>query len=144
MKMPAAERFGLRFSLAILRQPATSRGHQAKTQVESRTIRIHRFGPHSRINSCGIPSRVETIIPRRTRVTLITTCGSCEYHYCSINTERRNSENCWSNCGNLAPSISTHFRILLKNKHLDLFQDGPLLANCAPPARVPVYWCPET
>jgi len=130
--MATTDRFELRSS-PNARKSAAWR-HNAKTQANPRAIRLHRLGPQGRVNSYDISSRIETIIVRRLHASarLRTINGRGSYHYCSINTERRNSENCWSNCGNLAPSISTHFRILLKNKHLDLFQDGPLLANCAP------------
>ncbi len=142
--MAAADRFGLRFSSANARKPASCWGHKAKTRANSHPVQPQKFGPLSRVNSYDMPSRVETIIPRRGCVTQLRACGPYEYHYGSINTERRNSENCWSNCGNPAPLSSTHFRNKLINKHLDLFQDGPRLANHVPPARVPRYWCPES
>lgn len=142
-KMAAADRFSVRFSPAKARNSASSRGHKAKMRGVSRPIQIQKFEPLSRVNSCAIPSRVETNVPRYGFVTLRTACDVFEYHYCSINTERRNSENCWSYCGNPTPSISTYVRISLKNKHLDLFQNGPPLAKYVPPARVHMYWCPD-
>jgi hypothetical protein len=143
-KMAAADRFGLRFSLANACKPASGWGQKAKTLAKNGAIRLDRIQPNLRINSCGIVSRVETVIPRRVCARPLTISVRSEYHYCSINAERRNSENCWSFCGNPATSISADFRIPLINKHLDLFQNGPPLANCVSPARVLTYWCPET
>ena len=143
-KMAATDRFGLRLSLAGVRKPARSSGQKAKTRAQSRNTQLHCFELRNHINSCYTSSRVETIIPRRARVIALTTCKRRKYYYRSINTERRNSENSWSNCGNPAPSNSTHFRILLINKHLGFLQIGPPLANYVPPARVLMYWCPES
>jgi hypothetical protein len=132
--MAATDRSGFGFLPANAGEPANAWDQKAKTQANPRAVRLHRFGPGSRVDSCGISSRVETINPRRTRVTQLTTRGSCEYHYCSINTERRNSENCWSICGNPVPSIFTHLHTPLIIKHLGLFQIGPSRANCVSPA----------
>lgn len=142
--MSAADRFGLRLLPANAQGPAHSRSHKAKNPVNPRAIRLHRFGPQSRVNSCSILSRVETIVTRSHYRSARAISRRNKYHYSGINTERRNSENSCTNCGNLAPSISTHFRMSLINKHLDLFQNGPPLANHVPPARVRKYWCPES
>jgi hypothetical protein len=141
--MATADHFGFRFSLANARNPASSWGQEAKTLAKTSAFRLHRYGACTRINSCYTESRVETITPREFCVRPLTATARCQYHYCSINPQRRNSENCWSFCGNPAPSISTDFRIPLTNKHLDLFQNGPTLANYVPPAQVLMYWCPE-
>jgi hypothetical protein len=143
-KMAAANRFGFRFSLANAGRPASGWGQKAKTLAKICAIRLDRIQPDERIYSCGIASRAETIMSRRICVSLLSSSGRGQYCYCSISAERRHSENCWSNCGNPVPSISTDFRIPLKNKHLDLFQNGPRLANRLVPARVLMYWCPET
>ena len=141
--MPERNRFRLRFSLANARRSASSWGHMAKMRAESRLTQLHRFEQRIRINSCGISSLVETIILRRICVRLLTISARSRYHYCSINLRGRNSENCWSICGNPAPWNCADFLIPLTRKHLDLFQNGPPLANYVPPARVLMYWCPE-
>ena len=92
-------------------------------------VQLHRFAPQSRANSCAILSLVETIIARSEFSSVRAISRSREYHYSSINAERRNSENICTNCGNPALSISAHFRMLLISKHLELFQNGPPLAN---------------
>ncbi len=134
MKMAAADRFGLRFSLATVGKPASRGDSKAKTQAALHAIRFHPSGLRGRISSCAISSRVETIIPRRTCVSLRNGSRAGAYHYCSMNAERRNCENSWSNCGNLAPSGSRHFRIALRLKNLGLSHNGPLRANHLPPA----------
>jgi hypothetical protein len=96
--------------------------------------------------SCQKLSRVETIIPRnplRSQTITVPLGVNTQYHYPSVKPVRRKSENCCTNCGNLAPLILTVFRNLLINKHLDLFQNGPRLANCVVPAQVHLYWCPK-
>jgi hypothetical protein len=127
--MAATDRFGLR-SWRNSRKSAHAWSHNAKTQVKPRAIRLHRFGPQGRVNSYDISSSVETIIVRRLYASarLRTLNGRGPYHYSSINPQRRNSENCWSFCGNPATSNSADFRTPLINKHLDLFQNGPPLA----------------
>jgi hypothetical protein len=142
--MAAVDRFGLRFSLANACWPASSWGKKAKTLAKTSAVRLDRIRPNLRVNSCGNASRAETIIPRRLYVSLLTTSGRNQYHYCSINPQRRNSENTWSICGNPVPWNCADFRIPLTNKHLDLFQNGPPLASYVPPARVLTYWCPES
>jgi hypothetical protein len=127
--MATTDRFALRFLIANLRKRARSRGHNVNARAESSSIQLHSFSLRSRVNLCGISSRVETTISRRARVTQLSTRGSRECHYCSINTERRNSENCWSFCGNPGTSNSANFRTPLINKHLDLFRNGPPLAS---------------
>ena len=140
----AEDSFGLRFSLARVRKLASSWGHKAKTQAKLLSVRAYRSGPQSRVNSCGTPSRIETIIAQVRCANVHTRSFGRTYHYSSINTERRNSEKSCSNCGNLAPCKSIHFCISLINKSLDFFQSGPPLANHLPPAQVRPYWCPES
>jgi len=144
--MAATDRCGLLSSVANACKSARARSHEAKTQAIPRAIRFHRFELQSRVNSCDMSSRVETIILRRlSRSALLRAInGRGSYHYCSINPQRRNSENSWSICGNPETSDSADFRTPLINKHLDLFQNGPPLANDVSPARVLMYWCPET
>jgi hypothetical protein len=132
--MAAASRFGLRTSSANAGKPASGWCQKAKTLAKICTVRSDQIQPNHRINSCGIASRVETIISQRFCVNLLTPIGSSQYHYCSINTERRNSENSCTNCGNPNPSICTDLHILLKYKHLDLSQNGPRLAKYVSPA----------
>lgn len=141
--MVAANPFRLRFSRASANEPASGWGQKAKALAKTCAIWLDRIQPNDCICSCGIASRAETIMSRRICVSLVTSSGRAQYCYCSISAERRHSENCWSICGNPVPSISSDFRIPLKNKHLDLFQNGPRLANCLLPARVLMYWCPE-
>jgi hypothetical protein len=141
--MAATDRFGLGFLPANAGEPTSGWCQRPKTQATSPVIRPHPTGANYRINLCYTPSRVETIIPRRGRVR-IHSSAQRKYHYCSINPKRRNSENCCSYCGNLATWILSCFPIFLKSKHLDLFQNGPRLANYVEPARVHMYWCPET
>ena|GEM_PF-5528646 len=142
-KMFAADRFGLRFSLADACKPARSWSHEAKTQAKTYAIRLHRFGSCGRVNSCGISSRVETVIAQSSCIGVHAGISRPKYHYCSINTDGRTSENRWSICGNTVPWHCASFRIPLINKHLDLSQNGPPLANYSPPARVLLYWCPK-
>ena len=143
--MAITDRFELRSS-SNARKSARARSHKAKTQAKPRAIGLHRLDTQGRVNSYDISSRVETIIVQRLHASacLRTINGRGSYHYCSINPQRRNSENCWSFCGNPGTSNSANFRTPLINKHLDLFQNGPPLANCVSPARVLLYWCPET
>jgi hypothetical protein len=143
--MAATDRFGLRSSRNA-RKSAHAWCHKAKTKAKPRAIRLHWLGQQDRVNSYDISSRVETNIVRRlhpsARLPSINTRGP--YHYCSINPQRPNSENSWSICGNPETSDPADFRTPLINKHLDLFQNGPPVANCVSPARVLMYWCPET
>jgi hypothetical protein len=127
--MATTDRFELRSS-ANARKSAAWR-HNAKTQAKPRAIRLHRLGPQGRVNSYDISSRIETIIVRRLHASarLRTIDGRGPYHYCTINPRRRNCENCWSFCGNPGTSNSAGFRTPLINKHLDLLQNGPPLAN---------------
>jgi hypothetical protein len=122
--MAPTDRSGLGFLSANAGEPASAWDLQAKTQAAARAFRPHLIGRNSCINSCDIQSRVETtVLPRycvRER-----SSGHRRYHYCSINAERRNSENCCRYCGNPKTSICVDFRSLLKDKHLDLFQNGP-------------------
>ena len=69
-------------------------------------------------------------------VSVRTASGRGPYHYCGINTLRRNSENTCRNCGNPIPLISACFRIAVIYKDLDLFQNGPIVANHVPPAQL--------
>jgi hypothetical protein len=141
--MAPTNRFGPGFLPANAGEPASGWCQWAKTQATPRVIRPHLTGANYRINSCCTPSRVETIIPRRSCVR-IRSSAQRKYHYCSINPERRNSENCCRYCGNPATWLSSDFRILLKDKHLDLFQNGPRLAKSVAPAQVHLYWCPDS
>ena len=141
-KMAATDRFGHGFLPAKAGEPTSGWCQGAKSQATPPVIQRHLTGANNRINSCCKPSRVETIIPRRGWVR-VRSSAQREYHYCSINPERRNSENSCSNCGNLATWNFGVFGILLTIKHLDLFQNGPRLANCVVPAQVQVYWCPD-
>ena len=143
-KMLAADRFGLRFSLDDACKPARSWSHEAKTQAKTHAIRLHRFGSHERVNSSGISSRVETAIAQGSCTGVHTGISRAKYHYCSINPDGRTSENRGSICGNTVPWNCASFRIPMINKHLDLSQNGPPLANCVAPARVRMYWCPES
>ena len=139
--MSAADRFGLQCLLAGAPKPMCSRIHTAKTRAGSRAIRLRRFGPQSRVNSCDMSSRVETMT--NPRVCLSVRNSNCQkkYYYFSINTKRRNSENTWTVCGNPVPSIFAHLGVLLINKHLDMFRCGTPLASLVLPTRVPRYWC---
>ncbi len=132
--MFAGDGSGLRFFLANTRKPTAGRSHKAKSRAKPCAVQIHRFAPQSRANSCAILSLVETIIARSEFSSVRAISRSREYHYSSINAERRNSENICTNCGNPALSISAHFRMLLISKHLELFQNGPPLANRVAPA----------
>ena len=99
------------------------------------------------ICSCQKMSRVETTIPRiAARNWMIASLADAKsrYHYLWSMRVGRKSENCCSYCGNPAPSILEVFRNLLLSKDLDLFQNGPRLANRMLPAQVRLYWCPET
>jgi hypothetical protein len=143
-KMFATDRFVLRFSVSNARKAARAWSHKAKTQAKPLAIRFHRLGTQSRVNLCDTSSRVETIIAQSLCIGVHTGIFRAKYHYCSINTDGRTSENRWSICGNTVPWNCASFRIPLINKHLDLSQNGPPLANYVAPARVPTYWCPET
>jgi hypothetical protein len=138
-KMAATDRFGLRFLIPNAR----TRRYKAKTQAKRRAGQLRRFGAQGRVNSCGISSRVETTIAPRLHGAIHTTGGRERYYYCSINTERRNSENTCSNCGNRVPLISKDFRDLMVNKDLDSIQIGPILAKSVVPALVRLYGCPD-
>lgn len=140
-KMSATERPGLGFLPANAGEPASAWYRQAKTKAAPRAFRPDLMGRNRRINSCNKPSRVETTTARRACFH-IRSSAHHRYHYCSINPERRNSENCCRYCGNLATWICVDFPIPLKNKHLDFFQNGPRLAKSVAPAQVHLYWCP--
>jgi len=44
----------------------------------------------------------------------------------------------------LIPQNRAVSAILMIYKDLDLFQNGPRLANCVVPAHVHLYWCPNS
>ncbi len=99
------------------------------------------------INLCQKMSRVETIIrPIHARTAIVTIAAGVysRYHYVGITPSGPKSENCCTNCGNLAPSILMVICSSFINKQLDLFQNGPPLANRVAPAQVRLYWCPRT
>jgi hypothetical protein len=134
--MSATDRSGLGFSRANTDESASARDPRGKTQAKVHAFRFHLFGSARRVNSCGMSSRVETMIVRNMYVSVRTASGRGPYHYCGINTLRRNSENTCRNCGNPTPLISACFRIAVINKDLDLFQNGPIVANHVPPAQL--------
>jgi len=132
-KMAAMDRSGFGFLPVNACELANARDQRAKTQAVPHATRPDRIVPTYRINSCGIPSRVETNISRRGFVG-VRSSADRRYHYCSINPERRNSENCWSICGNLAPANARHFRSALIIKDLGSCQNGPPRASRVLPA----------
>jgi hypothetical protein len=101
----------------------------------------------TQVNSFERASRVETPLPIRSageQLSAMRVGIASQYHYRRAKKIGRKSENCCSNCGNLAPWISKVFCNAFISKHLYLFQIGPTLANCVVPAQVHLYWCPKS
>jgi hypothetical protein len=145
--MVPVDRFRLRFSLGNAMEPKGS-GHETATKLKGNfPVRVCPLQASDRMPPCFAESRVETINPRiRSRSILAARTPNVRppYHYFSIRIAGRYSENSCRYCGNLAPSTFVASRTRLIKKHLDLFQNGPTLANCVLPARVLVYWCPNS
>lgn len=131
--MAAMDRLGLGLLPVNPCERANARDQRAKTQAVPHAVRPDLIISTYPINSCGIPSRVETNIFRPGLVG-VRSSAERRYHYCSINPERRNSENCWSICGILAPANAQHFCSALIIKDLGLCQNGPPRANYVTPA----------
>jgi hypothetical protein len=146
--MPGANISGISFSPTPRCEPAPLGNQQLKTAAPNcNATRRLMIDSRDRGASCQKMSRVETIIPRiSARNSMIATLAgtATQYHYFRTTRVGRKSENCCSYCGNPAPFILEVFRNPLISKDLELFQNGPRLANRMLPAQVRLYWCPET
>jgi hypothetical protein len=146
--MSAADRFGLRFSTANAVEPASASRQETITLTKRTPARLRPIDRSERLHLYDAASRVETInSPIRSRrlfTARAATTGTQPYYYHGITFDGRHSENSCRYCGNLATSSFVRSCILLISKHLDLFQNGPRLANCVVPARVLLYWCPNS
>jgi hypothetical protein len=141
-KMTAMDHFGPRFSVSDAPKPARAWSHKAKTHAKPEPFDCIDSGRKPVLTHVIYRLVLRRLFPEflhRVR----TGISRAKYHYCSINTDGRTSENRWSICGNTVPWDCASFRIPLINKHLDLSQNGPPLANYSPPARVLLYWCPK-
>lgn len=144
--MAAADRFMLRLSLANAVETKGSWRKKATALTGNYAARVCRVEASEGMHPYFTESLVETINPRIRLLTTFTARTADihpQYHYCSTKVDGRYSENSCRYCGNLATSNSGGSRRRLINKHLDLFQNGPPLANCVLPARVLAYWCPN-
>jgi len=145
--MAAADRFMLRLSPANAVETKGSWRKKATALTGNYAARVFRIDAGKGMHPYFTESRVETINPRirsRSMFTARTADIRPPYHYYGIKVNGRYSENSCRYCGNLAPSTFVVSRSRLINKHLDLFQNGPPLANCVLPARVLEYWCPNS
>jgi hypothetical protein len=136
-KMPGANVSGSSHSPTPGDDLALLRSQQPKKVAPARNTTRPLTCSNGRGTSYQKMSNIETIIPRiraRNSMLAILADTATQYHYLRTTCLGRKSENCCSNCGNPAPSILGVFRNRLISKDLDLFQNGPRLANRMLPA----------
>lgn len=130
--METADRFRRCFSVANAVEPARGWRRETTQLAGKFLVLLHPIGALERVNIYDIASRVETITPRirpRRPVTPPATHTQTQYRYCDTEFDGRNSENSCTYCGNLTTSNFRTYCSALKNKHLDTFRNGTLLAN---------------
>jgi hypothetical protein len=135
--MASVKNFDLGFKLSPTPSPPSLSCQKRRKATLIRDAEFRMIGSTNKANLYQRKSRVETMNLGGPA------CIGSQYHYRRATRVGHKSENSCSYCGKPAPSILEVFRNLHINKHLDLVQSGPLLANLAAPAPVHSYWCPE-
>jgi hypothetical protein len=145
--LPHAKDLGLSLNLGAEPGLASPSSRSPLDVGTTCTAKVRLASSRDRAKPCQKMSGADPTVPDRPVGTVTRTAppsAGSQYHYFCAGVAGRKSENCCTNCGNPAPSISEVFRKLLINKNLDLFQNGPRLANHKAPAQVHLYWCPKS